>query len=204
MKKDFQSENKTKNQDKNEKVNPKNSPAGGEDPQSPANAADKQNAIENESLKHGENGACGAKNAKIQTPEEKQIDPFADRYIRICAEYDNYRKRSEREKGESFHSGMTMAVMAFLPLLDNLDIALSYEPENQGLKLICDQARGVFEKLGVTEIESDGKNFDPNLHNAVMHEEDAESGENLVAQTFQKGYMFGDKVIRHASVKVVN
>lgn len=129
---------------------------------------------------------------------------IADRYIRLLAEYDNYRKRSEKEKSETYRAGMAFAVTAFLPLLDNLDRALLYEPENEGAKLICKQVKDIFEKLGVEEIISDGAPFDPEFHNAVAHEEDPGAGENLVAETFQKGYAFCGKMIRHAVVKVVN
>ena len=134
----------------------------------------------------------------------KELDELKDKYLRVCAEYDNYRKRTDKEKGDSYSAGIAYAAKLMLPVLDNLERALSYDAENEGVKLIAKQIGEAFEKLGVQEIESDGKPFDPELHNAVMHEEDEERDESVVAQTFQKGYTLGGKVIRHAMVKVVN
>ncbi len=144
------------------------------------------------------------KSSDNKDKKAKELDELNDRYIRLCAEYDNYRKRSEKEKSESYQAGIISAVSLFVPLLDNLDRALSFEPENEGMKLICKQVMDIFKNLGIEEIETDGKTFDPLLHNAVMHEEDTEKGESLVSQTFQKGYTLNGKIIRHAVVKVVN
>ncbi len=173
----------------------------------PINDDEKSNQNEDKTVcpeneKETQNTAADAKDVK--EVKNKELDELNDKYIRLYAEYDNYRKRSEKEKGESYQAGMIFTVTQFIPLLDNLDRALAYEPENEGLKLICKQLREIFEKLGVEEINADGQNFDPNLHNAVMHEEDAEKGENLVVQTFQKGYSVNGKIVRHAVVKVVN
>jgi molecular chaperone GrpE len=142
--------------------------------------------------------------SKEDKKKNKELDELNDKYIRLYAEYENYRKRSEKEKSESYQSGLTDTVSLFIPLLDNLDRALSFEPENEGLKILYKQITGVFTKLGIEEIETEGKSFDPQVHNAVMHEEDPEKGENLISQTFQKGYSLNGKVIRHAVVKVVN
>ncbi len=141
---------------------------------------------------------------KEESPANKEFEEMKDKYIRICAEYENYRKRSEKEKLDSYIDGMTNAVKALLPVMDNLDRAISFEPENEGVRMITKQITDSFTKLGVAEIESDGKPFDPELHNAIMHEEDPEQGENIVSQTFQKGYTLNGKIIRHAMVKVVN
>ena len=129
----------------------------------------------------------------------KELEDLKDKYVRVCAEYDNYRKRTDKEKG-----GISYSVKMLLPVLDNLDRALAFDPENEGVKMIIKQINESFAKLGVEEIESDGKKFDPELHNAVMHEEDPEKEESVVVQTFQKGYMLGGKVLRHAMVKVAN
>lgn len=134
----------------------------------------------------------------------KELEELKDKYVRVCAEYDNYRKRTDKEKGDSYNAGIAYAVKMLLPVLDNLDRALAFDPENEGVKLIIKQINESFAKLGVEEIESDGKKFDPELHNAVMHEEDPEKEESVVVQTFQKGYMQNGKVLRHAMVKVAN
>lgn len=160
---------------------------------------EKDTSSENTQTKAGQNPAEGAKEEK-----NKALEELNDKYIRLYAEYDNYRKRTEKEKGEMFQAGLVSAVSLLLPVLDNLERALSFEPENEGLKLLCKLIIDSFDKMGVKEIESDGKEFDPELHNAVMHEEDSEKGENIIVQTFQKGYTLNGKVIRHAVVKVVN
>ena len=134
----------------------------------------------------------------------KELEELKDKYVRVCAEYDNYRKRTDKEKGDSYNAGIAYAVKMLLTVLDNLDRALAFDPENEGVKLIIKQINESFAKLGVEEIESDGKKFDPELHNAVMHEEDPEKEESVVVQTFQKGYMLAGKVLRHAMVKVAN
>ncbi len=134
----------------------------------------------------------------------KELEDLKDKYVRVCAEYDNYRKRTDKEKGDSYSAGISYSVKMLLPVLDNLDRALAFDPENEGVKMIIKQINESFVKLGVEEIESDGKKFDPELHNAVMHEEDPEKEESVVVQTFQKGYMLGGKVLRHAMVKVAN
>ncbi|MDD4125860.1 MAG: nucleotide exchange factor GrpE [Eubacteriales bacterium] len=158
--------------------------------ETPAGADDKAGA---------ETGAAREKDS-----QSKPLAELNEKYIRLYAEYENYRKRSEKEKSESFQAGIISAVSAFVPLLDNLDRALTFEPENEGLILLCKLVNEIFDKLGIKEIEADGKPFDPNLHNAIMHEEDPEKGENTVSLTFQKGYTLNGKIIRHAVVKVVN
>ncbi len=135
---------------------------------------------------------------------QKQLDEQNDKYLRLYAEYENFRKRSAKEKTDTYNDAFTDVVTSFLPLLDNLERALQYEPENQGFIMITKQLNDIFAKLGVEEIKSDGEEFDPNLHNAIAHEDDEEKGENIITQTFQKGYTLNGKVIRHAVVKVCN
>ncbi len=127
-----------------------------------------------------------------------------DKFLRLAAEYDNYRKRTAKEKSEAYTDAYCDAVKAILPLADSLDKALEFTPDDEGIKALSKLFSDILSKIGVTEIESDGKEFNPNVHNAIMHEDDEAMGENLVSQTFQKGYMLGEKVIRHAMVKVVN
>ncbi len=127
-----------------------------------------------------------------------------DKFLRLAAEYDNYRKRTAKEKSEAYTDAYCDAVKTILPLADSLDKALEFTPDDEGIKALSKLFSDILAKIGVTAIESDGKEFNPNLHNAIMHEDDETMGENLVSQTFQKGYMLGEKVIRHAMVKVVN
>ncbi|MBR5286185.1 MAG: nucleotide exchange factor GrpE [Clostridia bacterium] len=127
-----------------------------------------------------------------------------DKFLRLAAEYDNYRKRTAKEKSEAYTDAYCDAVKTILPLADSLDKALEFTPDDEGIKALSKLFSDILSKIGVSEIESDGKEFNPNLHNAIMHEDDETMGENLVSQTFQKGYTLGEKVIRHAMVKVVN
>lgn len=127
-----------------------------------------------------------------------------DKFLRLAAEYDNYRKRTAKEKSEAYTDAYCDAVKTILPLADSLDKALEFTPDDEGIKALSKLFSDILSKIGVSEIESDGKEFNPNFHNAIMHEDDETMGENLVSQTFQKGYTLGEKVIRHAMVKVVN
>ena len=131
-----------------------------------------------------------------------------DRYLRLAAEYDNYRKRSQRERDSIFNDVRSDTVTKFLPVYDNLVRALEQstadEAYRKGVEMIMTQFKDILSRLGVTEIESVGKTFDPALHNAVMHDTDESQGENIIVQELQKGFKLGDKVIRFAMVKVVN
>ncbi len=147
-----------------------------------------------------------------ETPEEEaavveQVVP-KDQFLRLAAEYDNYRKRTAKEKESLWTDAKADTVQAFLPVYDNLERALkqdtSDEAYKKGVEMTMNQLKEVFAKLGITEIEAQGKPFDPNLHNAVMHIEDENLGENTVAQVFQAGFMLGEKVIRFAMVQVAN
>ena len=146
--------------------------------------------------------------------EEPKPDPTAeyaalnDKYLRLCAEYDNFRKRSQKEKDSLYADIKAETLKKFLPVYDNLVRALDQSTEDEayrrGVEMIMTQFNTTMEKLGVTEIESLGQKFDPAFHNAVMHVEDAEKGENEIVEVFQKGFLMGDKVIRFAMVKVAN
>ena len=131
-----------------------------------------------------------------------------EQFLRLAAEYDNYRKRTAREKENLWTEAKADTVQAFLPVYDNLERALKQDTADEaykkGVEMIMAQMKEVFAKLGVTEIEAQGQPFDPNLHNAVMHIEDENLGENTVAQVFQAGFMLGEKVIRFAMVQVAN
>ena len=147
-----------------------------------------------------------------EQPEEKAKDPaiqaMNDKYLRLCAEYDNYRKRSQKEKDALYGDIKANTVKTFLPVYDNLVRALAQSTEDEaykkGVEMIMSQFKATMEKLGVTEMDCLGKTFDPAFHNAVMHVDDGEKGENEIVEVFQQGFMLGDKVIRFAMVKVAN
>lgn len=157
-----------------------------------------------------------AEETKSEEPkaEDPKPDPTAeyaalnDKYLRLCAEYDNFRKRSQKEKDSLYADIKAETLKKFLPVYDNLVRALDQSTEDEayrrGVEMIMTQFNTTMEKLGVTEIESLGQKFDPAFHNAVMHVEDAEKGENEIVEVFQKGFIMGDKVIRFAMVKVAN
>ena len=132
----------------------------------------------------------------------------SDKYLRLAAEYDNYRKRTAKEKESLYGSAKADTVKPFLDVYDNLlRGAAQYaegDPNRTGLEMICKQFVDVLAKLGVTEIDALGKPFDPALHNAVMHVEDEEIEESTVVEVFQKGFIMGDKVLRFSMVKVAN
>lgn len=146
-----------------------------------------------------------------QSPEEAiqaAIREQEDKYLRLLAEYDNYRKRSQKEKENAWTSAKADTAKEFLPVYDNLERALKQETADEayakGVQMIMTQLKNVLEKLGIQEIPAQGETFDPNIHNAVMHIDDENLGENVVAEVFQAGFKIGDKVIRHAMVKVAN
>ena len=144
-------------------------------------------------------------------PQPEAQEPQAapdDRFLRLAAEYDNYRKRTAKEKEALWAQAKADTAVAFLPVYDNLERALKQETADEaykkGVEMTMNQLKEVFSKLGITEIDALGKPFDPNLHNAIMHVEDESFGENTVAEVFQAGFMLGEKVIRFAMVKVAN
>lgn len=137
-----------------------------------------------------------------------QIDELNDKLMRTLAEYDNYRKRSQKERMEIYPDAVAGAVTKFLPVLDSFDRALQTECTDaefkKGVEMIFTSFKECLSALNVEEIEADGKEFDPNLHNAVAHIESEALGENTVASVFQKGYKLGERVLRHAMVQVAN
>ena len=152
-----------------------------------------------------------AKEEKAESKEEKKAEApqgASDAYLRLLAEYDNYRKRSQKEKDSLYADIRADTVTKFLPVYDNLVRALRQGTEDEayrkGVEMIMNQFCQTLEKLGVTKTESLGQKFDPKFHNAVMHVEDDEKGENEIVEVFQEGFMLGDKVIRFAMVKVAN
>lgn len=148
---------------------------------------------------------------KALQKKDEEIANLTDRYKRTLAEYENFRKRTEKEKSEIYTFAVRDVLTKVLPVLDNLERGIQSlteeqkkEPVAQGMDKIEKQFLKTLDDLGVKEIEAEGKPFDPDLHNAVMHVEDENYGENTVAEVFQKGYTYHGTVIRHSMVKVAN
>lgn len=142
---------------------------------------------------------------------DEQIEELNDRVKRQMAEFDNFRKRTEKEKAQMFETGAKNIIEKILPVVDNFERGLAAIPEAdkgnafaEGMEKIYKQMITVLEEAGVSAIEAVGQEFDPNLHNAVMHVDDEEVGENIVVEEFQKGYKYRDSVVRHSMVKVAN
>ena len=143
--------------------------------------------------------------------KDAEIEELKDRLVRQMAEFDNYRKRTDKEKKQNYEIGASDFILKILPVVDNFERgldALSEEEKEgafaQGFIKIYQQMITVLEEIGVKPMDAVGKEFNPDFHNAVMHEENEEMGENLVSEEFQKGYMYKDGVLRHSMVKVVN
>ena len=148
---------------------------------------------------------------KKKDKKDEQIEELNDRLKRQMAEFENFRKRTEKEKSQMFDMGAKTIVEKVLPVIDNFERGLAAVPEDKkedafvvGMDKIYKQFLTTLEEAGVKPIEAVGQEFDPNFHNAVMHVEDEELGENVVAEELQKGYMYRDAVVRHSMVKVAN
>ena len=151
------------------------------------------------------------KKKKKKDKMEEKIEELEDRVKRQMAEFDNFRKRTEKEKSHMYEVGARDVIEKILPVVDNFERGLASVPEDQkenpvivGMDKIYSQLMTTLTDLGVEPIEAVGEEFDPNYHNAVMHVEDEKLGENVVAEEFLKGYIYKDSVIRHSMVKVAN
>ena len=163
-----------------------------------------ENGDSSQSESGAENDTAKALESELLETKKKLADT-SDKYLRVLAEYDNFRKRSLKERDSIYGEAYIDAVKGLLPVIDNIERVLTLEGEGSfmdGLKLIVTQIHEALNKMGVKEIEC--KTFDPNLHNAVMHIEDESFGENEIVEVFQKGYIYGERVIRYAMVKVAN
>lgn len=166
-----------------------------------------------------ETETCEEKTAKCDKKSKKEINALKeenerlaselaeekDKYLRLAAEYDNFRRRTQKEKEQIYTDSYADIIEQLLPIIDNFEMARNFSDGDklaEGVKMILSQAAEVFEKMGVTEIET--KTFDPNVHNAVMHIDDDSYGEGEIVEVFRKGYRRGDKIIRYAMVKVAN
>ena len=166
-------------------------------------------ATDSETSEEGKKGFFKKKEKKDK--KDEKIEELNDKVMRQMAEFDNFRKRSEKEKSQMFEIGAKSIVEKLLPVLDNFERGLAslneeqkQEPFAQGVEKIYKQLFTSLEEAGVKPIEAVGCEFNPDFHNAVMHIEDENLGENIVAEEFQKGYMYKDSVVRHSMVKVAN
>ena len=140
---------------------------------------------------------------------QKELNIQKDLFLRVAAEYDNYRKRTERDRLLIYNDATANAVESMLGVADSLEMANksvggTQSDYQKGLEWVINQLNASFKKLGVESFGNVGDSFNPDIHNAIVHEEDENAGENMIAEVFQKGYKLGDKIIRHAMVKVVN
>ena len=145
--------------------------------------------------------------------DEKKIAELTDKILRITAEYENYRKRTQKEKESLYEMAKADTIAAFLPLFDNIEKAIKVKPADasgewkafsEGVDLMKKQMADILTNLGATAIDAVGEEFNPELHNAVMHVDDENAGENVIVEEFQKGFKISDRVIRHSVVKVAN
>lgn len=157
----------------------------------------------------GKKKLFGKKNKKDK--KDEKIEELTDRLTRQMAEFDNFRKRTEKEKSQMYEIGAKDIIEKILPVVDNFERGLASVPEEEkvgpfaeGMEKIYKQLMTTLEGIGVKPIEAVGQEFNPDFHNAVMHVEDEELGENIVAEEFQKGYMYHESVVRHSMVKVAN
>ena len=169
-----------------------------------------EEAVAEEPEAEKEKGSFFKKKEKKDKKDEK-IEELTDRVRRQMAEFDNFRKRTEKEKTQMFETGAKSIVEKILPVVDNFERGLAAVTEEEkgtpfveGMEKIYKQMMTVLEEAGVKPIDAVGQEFDPNLHNAVMHIDDEELGENIIAEEFQKGYTYRDSVVRHSMVKVAN
>lgn len=152
----------------------------------------------------------------VQEPEKApEVNPFEekynaehDSYLRLAADYDNYRKRTAKEKEQSYSNGKADTILKLLPIYDNLERAMSQDTEDaaykKGVEMTMTELVKIFTGLGVEIFGEAGEHFDPSLHNAIMHTEDDRVGESTVTQVFQKGFKLGEKIVRFAMVQVAN
>lgn len=172
---------------------------------------EKEEKTEEEAAPSGTEKKKGTKKKPKKDKKDEKIEELNDRLMRNLAEFENFRNRSEKEKSAMFEIGAKSVIEKVLPVVDNLERGfdgLSEEekesPFVKGIEAVYKQLQTAFEELGVTPIEAVGQPFDPNLHNAVMHDEDDSEESNIVVEEFQKGYLYKDSVVRHSMVKVLN
>ena len=183
--------------------------SGAEDSAEEAEAPDGEDVMDGTFTQAPENAPKKSFFKKKKDKKDEKIEELTDQVKRQMAEFDNFRKRTEREKSQMFDLGAKSVIEKILPVIDNFERGLAQAPEQEdpfveGMEKIYKSMLQELESIGVKPIEAEGKEFDPNLHNAVMHVEDDSVGENIVVQELQKGYTYHDSVVRHSMVKVAN
>lgn len=185
----------------------------GEDQQETENQEPRREAENGSEETAGEEEKPDKAEGEAEAPEKKdkkteQIEELTDRLQRSMAEFDNYRKRTEKEKAGMYVIGAKEVIEKILPVVDNFERGLGAAQEGdafaEGMQMVYKQLMTALSDMGVEPIEAEGKTFDPNLHNAVMHVEDEEAGENVIVEELQKGYLYKEFVVRHSMVKVAN
>lgn len=199
-------------EDEEAKMNEDTAAAEEEELTQEAAKSDEDEDSSTEPPKETEKGKKGLFSKKEKKdPKDEKIEELTDRLMRSMAEFDNYRKRTDKEKSAMYEIGAKDIIEKILPVVDNFErglAAVSEQEKNtplaEGMEKIYKQLMKTLEEIGVTPIEAAGKEFDPNFHNAVMHVEDENFGENIVSMELQKGYLYRDSVVRHSMVQVAN
>ena len=186
-----------------------NAEAMAEEAEAEVTEASEKNTSEESSKEEKDGKKPFKKKEKKKDKRDEQIEQLTDRVTRQMAEFENFRRRTEQEKAQMFGNGAKAIIEKVLPVVDNFERGLATveegaDPFSDGMLMIYKQLLTTLEEAGVKPIEAVGKEFNPDFHNAVMHVEDEEVGENIVVEEFQKGYMYNDSVVRHSMVKVAN
>ena len=186
-----------------------NAEAMAEEAEADVTEASEKNTSEESSKEEKDGKKPFKKKEKKKDKRDEQIEQLTDRVTRQMAEFENFRRRTEQEKAQMFGNGAKAIIEKVLPVVDNFERGLATveegaDPFSDGMLMIYKQLLTTLEEAGVKPIEAVGKEFNPDFHNAVMHVEDEEVGENIVVEEFQKGYMYNDSVVRHSMVKVAN
>lgn len=169
-----------------------------------------EETIAEETVEETASAENASESSEKEMIEKEQYDALYDKYLRLMAEYDNYKKRTQKEKDERYNLGAGDTIEKLLPVLDNIERALSALEEcekntfSEGVEMVSKQFLEILTKMGMTEIEALGAQFDPNIHEAVMHIDDEAYDANVIVEQFMKGYKYKERVIRHSVVKVAN
>ena len=186
-----------------------NAEAMAEEAEADVTEASEKNTSEESSKEEKDGKKPFKKKEKKKDKRDEKIEELNDKVMRQMAEFENFRRRTEQEKAQMFGNGAKAIIEKVLPVVDNFERGLATveegaDPFSDGMLMIYKQLLTTLEEAGVKPIEAVGKEFNPDFHNAVMHVEDEEVGENIVVEEFQKGYMYNDSVVRHSMVKVAN
>lgn len=200
--------------DTKEKATVEENTAGAENTKTADEAQTAQTKTKSKSKKNDDRSDMKSKKELAEKDKEieklkAEITEKDDHHLRLLAEYDNYRKRTQSEKDAIYGTAVIDTVEKILPIVDDMERSLAAcaddtSPIAEGVRMIEKKFKDTLEKMGVTAIPDVGEQFNPDLHNAIMHDEDPDKGENEISEVFMKGYKLGDKVVRHSMVKVVN